>query len=207
MHILLIGPPGSGKGTQAALISQYYKLPAISMGELCRSAAKRGTKTGKYVKKMIEAGKLIPDEMATDILVKRLKKKDCKDGFILDGYPRNMKQVRLFSPHFHIDYAIYLNVPTSVVLMRLTGRWQCRKCGMIYGMGIKPKKKGACNKCGGALYQRTDDKEAAIRARLKTFNTLTKPMINYYKRKGVLHTVNGDQGVEKIFESIKRILK
>lgn len=207
MHIVLIGPPGSGKGTQAALVSQYYKLPSISMGELCRIAAKKDTKIGKYIKKMIELGKLIPDEMATELLVKRLKKKDCKEGFILDGYPRNMKQVRLFSPHSHIDYAIYLNVPASAVVKRLTSRWQCSKCGMIYGLSAKPKKRGVCSKCKSKLYQRADDKEQAIRSRLRTFSNLTKPMINYYKGKGVLHTINGNQPVDKIFGSIKRVLK
>ncbi len=208
MHIVLIGPPGSGKGTQAKMIFSYYKLPHISMGDLLRNIAKQKTKTGRYIDKLInKEGRLVPDKLTTKILKQRLRKNDCKNGFVLDGYPRNMNQSRLLRPKFHVDYAIYLKVLSNVLVKRLTNRWQCRKCGLIYGLELPPKKKGICDKCQGRLFQREDDKEKAIRARLRIFNSLTKSLINYYKRKGVLHVVNGDQEPEKIFASIKKILK
>jgi adenylate kinase len=207
MNIILIGPAGSGKGTQAKLISEHYKLPHISMGDLLRSEARKRTKQGIFVKRTIDAGNLVPDEMTVRVLKKRLKKKDCANGFILDGYPRNMNQVRLLGKDFSFDYAIYLKIPASVVIKRLAGRWQCRKCGAIYGEAVKPKKKGFCDRCGSALYQRDDDKEAAIRERLKVFKTLTEPMISHYRRKGVLHTVDAGQGVKKIFRDIRKIFR
>jgi adenylate kinase len=207
MHIVLIGPPGSGKGTQAKLIAEHYKLPHIFMGGLLRDVAKEKTKAGKYVKRMLNSGTLVPDILTTKILKKRISKKDCKNGFILDGYPRNLNQSRLLGPEFGIDYAIYLKVPTSVVIERLTSRWQCKECGFIYGLELPPKKKGVCDKCHGRLFQRSDDKEKAIRVRIKNFSNLTRPLINYYKKKGVLRTVNGNQIVEEIFEEIKNILK
>lgn len=207
MHILLIGPPGSGKGTQAKMISSYYRLPHISMGDLLRDVARQKTKTGAYVRKRLEVGKMVPDDLTTEILKTRLKNKDCQAGFILDGYPRNMSQSKMLGPKFHVDYAIYLKVPTNVVVSRLTSRRQCKGCNAIYGIELPPRRKGLCDRCGSALYQRSDDRKRAIRARLRNFSTLTKPLINYYKRKGILRTVNGNQTPERIFETIKKILK
>lgn len=208
MHIVVIGPAGSGKGTQAKLISEYYKLPSISMGDLLRDEAKKKTKLGRYIDKTInKEGKLVPDNMTTEILLKRLKNKDCKNGFVLDGYPRNLNQSKLLGPKFHVDYVIYLNVPVQAIVKRLLGRLQCPKCKAVYGEAVKPKKKGLCGKCGSRLFHREDDNREALRERLSIFNNLTKPLINYYKKKGVLHSVNGDREPEQIFESIKKILR
>lgn len=204
MHIALIGPPGSGKGTQSAKISKLYALPSISTGELCRLEAKKKTKQGRFVKKTIDNGKLIPDELMISLLKRRLGKKDCANGFVLDGCPRNMKQVKLLGKNFHIDYAIYVKLSESAIVKRLSGRWQCRKCGNI--MWFPTKKVAKCSKCGSSLYQRDDDKPTAIRERIGIFNKLTKPMINYYKKKGVLHQIDGNATPEEVFGRIKKIL-
>jgi len=205
MKIVIVGPAGSGKGTQSELISKKYRVPQISMGDLLRDFAKGGSKKAKETKKLLEKGILVPDELTVRLIRKRIKKEDCRKGFILDGWPRNMNQVRL-AKFLKIDHVIYLDVRTSELIKRLSSRWSCPKCKAVYGSAKREKRKGLCDKCGSVLFQREDDKPAAIRERLKVFRKYTRPMIAYYKKQGVLRRINGNRPPEEILGDIEKAL-
>ncbi len=201
MKLILLGAPGAGKGTLAKKLIDRYNLPQLSSGDMLRTAVNESTKLGKKAKSFMDSGALVPDQLVIDIIAERLKQKDCKNGFILDGFPRTIAQADALGRIAKVDHVISLNVKDEVVVHRLSGRRTCKACGAIFHVkNLKPKKSGKCDSCGGELFQRDDDKEETIRNRLNTFNTQTKPLIDYYSKKGLLVNLDAEQEPDKVFE-------
>jgi adenylate kinase len=208
MDVILLGPPGSGKGTQALKMSERYGIPQISTGDILRSSVKAKTPLGVEAKQYMDQGKLVPDEVVVGLVRDRLKASDCQGGFILDGFPRTIPQAEALEATLKdmqrgIDHVVSIEVGNEELIKRLTGRRTCRSCGAMYHLIFSPsKREGACDKCGGELYQRDDDKEETIRARLQVYEKQTAPLIAYYRSKGLLRTIDGVGGVEEIFQKI-----
>lgn len=213
MNLILIGPPGCGKGTQAERLSKKYHMPSLSTGNMLRMAVQEGTPLGKKVKGIMDGGQLVSDNIIIDIMKKRLSEKDCECGCLLDGFPRTVAQAegldRLFADlGRELDAVISIEVPDAEVVKRLSGRRQCRKCGAGYHIVFDPSKRGSlCDKCGGELYQRDDDNEETVKARLNVYTKQTEPLINFYKNKGLLKGVNGVGSMEKIFDAICSLIE
>ena len=205
MNIIFLGPPGAGKGTQAQRICDALKIPQISTGDILRRAIKEGTETGIKAKSFIDAGKLVPDEVIIDIVKERLAKDDCKNGYILDGFPRTVPQAEALSTFASIDSVIELAVDDQVLVNRLSGRRVCVKCGATYHVSML-NGKNTCDKCGENLIQRDDDKAETVLNRLEVYHAQTAPLINYYGQKGLLKTIPGDQGIDGIFTAIMNAL-
>ena len=205
MNIIFLGPPGAGKGTQAQRICDALKIPQISTGDILRRAIKEGTETGIKAKSFIDAGKLVPDEVIIDIVKERLAKDDCKNGYILDGFPRTVPQAEALSTFATIDSVIELAVDDQVLVDRLSGRRVCLKCGATYHVSML-NGKTTCDKCGEELIQRNDDKAETVLSRLEVYHAQTAPLINYYGQKGLLKTIPGDQGIDGIFTAIMNAL-
>jgi len=210
MKIILLGPPGAGKGTYASRLTPTLKLPHISSGNMVRQEIKAQTQLGNLMKEYSDKGKLGPDEIMIKILAKRLKKPDCKKGCILDGFPRTIKQAEALEKIMKIDLVINLNVPDQIIITRLSNRLTCKKCGTIYNkLTLKPKKDNICDECGGELCQREDDKPEVIQERLNVYRKKTEPLIEYYKKKDLLKDVSCDDLMippEVIVEKIKSII-
>jgi adenylate kinase len=206
MKLILIGPPGTGKGTQAELIVKNYKIPQISTGDILRESVKQGTDLGKKAKTFMDAGKLVPDDVIIGIIDERLKKKDCKNGFILDGFPRTIPQAEALDKITHIDHVLLIKTEEDIIIRRLSSRRQCKECNAVYGIDKQPKKQGICDACSGPLYQRDDDKAETIKKRLDTYRQQTEPLAAYYKKKKILDEINGQQKIDEIFNDIKKIL-
>jgi adenylate kinase len=207
-RIIFLGPPGVGKGTVAKQITAKYNIPQISTGDLFRAHMKEGTALGKKAKEYIDAGKLVPDEITIGMLLERLKNRDCKPGFILDGFPRTIPQAESLEKNLQVDSAVLFNAKDGTVVQRISGRRNCQKCGSIFHIKfIPPKKAGVCDKCGGSLFQRDDDKEEAVRKRLEVYHAQTEPLVAFYKVRKLLLEVNGEQTPEKVAEDTLRILK
>jgi adenylate kinase len=208
--IVLLGPPGSGKGTYASILTKKLNIPHISTGDLVREEIKAGTKLGKEAAEYVNRGELIPDEKILEILKNRVSKQDCVKGFILDGYPRTLKQAEDLNKAAEVDVAVNLNVPDEVIIERLAYRLTCRKCGAIYNeKTLKPKKPGVCDKCGGQLYKREDDEPEVIKERLRVYKEKTQPLIDFYKNKGFLvevKTEKADASPEEIASSILKLI-
>jgi adenylate kinase len=208
MDLILLGPPGSGKGTQAKKMVERYHLPQISTGDILRAALKEKTPLGLEAKQYMDQGTLVPDEVVVGIVRDRLKASDCTGGFILDGFPRTVPQAEalgttLTTMNRDIDHVISIEVDNAELLKRLGGRRTCRNCGAMYHLVFDPsKKEGVCDKCGGVLYQRDDDQEKTIRERLKVYDEQTAPLIAYYRGKGLLRAIDGIGKVEEIFQRI-----
>ena len=213
MRLILLGPPGAGKGTHAADLSKMFHASHISTGEILRDAVKRGTPTGLKAKAFMDKGELVPDAVVVGIVVDRLKAADCQEGFILDGFPRNLAQARdldasLSSSGSKIDRVLYFKTDAKVILKRLTGRRVCKNCNAVYNVFTMPsKKEGLCDLCGGPLMQRQDDKEKTILNRLAVFERETQDLIAYYRDQGILKTVDGDLERKEGFAQIVRVLK
>lgn len=213
MNIILMGPPGAGKGTQADKIVGKYNIPHISTGDMFRAAIKNETKLGLEAKSYIDAGKLVPDELTCDIVKERLANDDCQNGFLLDGFPRTIFQAETLAKTLEemakkIDIVINIDVPFDVLIKRLTGRRMCRNCGASYHLEFNPPKvAGVCDKCGGELYQRSDDNIEAATARLETYTNETKPLIDFYKEKNVLKEINGLQSIDEVFVDIEKAIE
>jgi len=210
MKIILLGPQAGGKGTQAKLISEKNNIPHISTGDIFRKNIKEGTELGKLVSSYLNKGILVPDKVTNKLVEARLKEGDCRNGFILDGYPRNIEQAEFLDSITKIDFAIDVNIPDKEVIFRLEGRKTCtnKKCSRIYNINTSPsKEEGKCDKCGADLYQRDDDKPGAIKKRLEIYHNETSPLIFYYKKKGILKRINGMQPIEKVFEDILSAIK
>jgi adenylate kinase len=213
MKLLITGRPGAGKGTQAVNIKEYYNIPHISTGDMFRAAMKAGTKMGLLAKSYMEKGQLVPDEVTIGIVEDRLSEADCKDGFLLDGFPRNLAQAEaldkfLTKNGIKLDAVLDVNVENSVLVRRMVGRRVCKNCGATYHVEFnKPLKDGICDNCGSTLVQRPDDTEATAVNRLAVYDEQTAPLLDYYKKQGILKTVNGDQSFDKVFEDIKAVLK
>lgn len=212
MNIILLGPPGAGKGTQAKRMIDRYGIPQISTGDMLRAALKAGTPLGLEAKKYMDKGALVPDEVVVGLVKERIQKDDCQKGFMLDGFPRNVSQAETLDKMLselgkNIDHVISIEVPNQELVKRLTGRRTCRSCGAGYHvMFDPPKKEGVCDKCGGELYQRDDDNEATVTSRLKVYEDQTKPLIDYYQKQGKLRPINGVGDMEDIFKSITQVL-
>jgi adenylate kinase len=210
MKIILLGPPGAGKGTYASRLTPILKLPHISSGDMVRDEIKAQTELGKLMKEYSDKGKLGPDEIMIKILAKRLRKPDCKKGCILDGFPRTIKQAEALERIMKIDLVINLNVPDQIIIKRLSNRLTCEKCGTIYNkLTLKPKKENICDQCGGELYQREDDEPKVIQERLNIYRKKTEPLIEHYKKKNLLKNVSCNDLMtppEVIVEKIKSII-
>lgn len=207
MKIVMLGPQASGKGTQAKLLAEKLKIAHISTGEIFR-AMTRETALGKMVRDLIDNGNLVPNDVTNEIVKERLLKEDCKKGFILDGYPRNMNQALALDKIAKLDRVVYLKISRNETLRRISGRRECTKCKAIFNIYTnKPKKEGICDKCGNKLYQREDEKKEAVKKRLRIYHNETKPLINFYEKKGILLKINGEQTIDAIAEDIYKKLK
>ena len=211
MKIVLLGPPGSGKGTQADVLTKKMMVPHISTGDMFRAAIKSGTPMGKEAQTYIEKGQLVPDEVTVGIIKDRIAQPDCQDGFLLDGFPRTIAQAlaldELLADKGGLDAVVNISVPLDGLITRLTGRRMCLKCGAIYHMLYNaPEKEGVCDVCGGLLYQRDDDKEETVKNRLTVYEAQTASLIQYYEDKGLLHTVNGDQPINAVSAEVGNAL-
>jgi len=206
MKIVLMGKTGSGKGTYAQMLEEELKILKISTGDLLREEKKKRTKLGLEIKKYVDKGLLVPDKIIIKLFRKRLSR--CKGGFILDGFPRNMSQVESLEQITKIDRVIYITSSDKIVIERLAGRRQCKKCGRVYHIkNILPKVKGKCDICGGKLYIRTDETKEVIKKRLATYKKETKPVIDYYRKKGLLVKINGEGAAKEVFEDIRKLFK
>ncbi len=208
MHLLIMGAPGSGKGTCAVELKSYYSIPHISTGEIFRKAIANKTKTGLIAQSYIDKGQLVPDEVTNEIVKERLMESDCKKGFLLDGFPRNLDQAYALSKilkelNIKLDAAINLQIEDKYIEQRIINRRMCENCGRGYNLiSLKPKNEGICDVCGGKLYQRKDDTIETIDKRLVVYNTQTKPIIAYYKKLGILIDVDSNQEIEKVVSEI-----
>lgn len=211
--VILLGPPGAGKGTQALEISNRLKLPHISTGDLFRENLSKSTEIGKKAKTYMDSGKLVPDEIVLEMLFQRIAKEDCKQGYILDGFPRTIEQAQAFDKKLAkakiIPLVINIDTPDSALVERITGRLSCKDCGAPYHKKFNPPKQmGKCDKCGGALTQRKDDTEALLKERLKAYHEQTEPLIQYYKKRGSsFYDVDGQKSKEEVLEAILKIIK
>jgi len=213
MILILFGPPGAGKGTQAKLLSDYLNIPHISTGDILRVHVKNNSPLGQKAKFYMNKGDLVPDELVTDMIADRVKKPDARKGFILDGYPRNISQAKAFKNIVKdigckVDLAIYIETSKDVIVKRLSGRWLCKKCNRIYhSINMPPKKDNICDDCGVDLYQRQDDKEETILNRLDIYSKQSTPVLDFYSKEGKLKKVNGDLQLELVFDYLKDIVK
>ena len=212
MKIIMLGAPGAGKGTQAKMIADKYQIPHISTGDIFRSNIKEGTELGKEAKTYMDKGLLVPDELTVKILLDRVAKDDCKNGYVLDGFPRTIPQAEVLDEALaklndKIDYAIDVDVPDENIIRRMSGRRACLACGATYHIEhIPPKTEGICDRCGKELVQRDDDKEETVKNRLNVYHEQTQPLIEYYTKKGILKTVDGTVDMKDVFAAIVKIL-
>ncbi|MCR5113474.1 MAG: adenylate kinase [Acholeplasmatales bacterium] len=212
MKLLIMGRPGAGKGTQAVNIREYYNIPHISTGDMFRAAIKNQTKLGLTAKSYMDKGALVPDEVTIGIVEERLLEDDCKNGFLLDGFPRTIAQAEALDAFLKkngvkLDAVLDVNVPASILVRRMVGRRVCKTCGATFHVEFNPSKvEGVCDNCGSPLIQRADDTEATATNRLAVYDENTAPLLDYYKKQNILKTVNGDQSLEKVFEDIKDVL-
>lgn len=213
MKIIMLGAPGAGKGTQAKMIADKFSIPHISTGDIFRANIKNGTELGMEAKKYMDQGLLVPDELTVKILLDRVAQDDCKNGYVLDGFPRTIPQAEVLDKALtelgdKIDYAINVDVPDENIINRMSGRRACVTCGATYHViHIPPKSEGICDKCGAQLILRDDDKPETVKNRLNVYHKQTQPLIDFYSSKGVLKTVDGTQDMNDVFAAIVDILK
>ena len=212
MKIVMLGAPGAGKGTQAEMLAEKYGIPHISTGDIFRMNIKNGTELDKEAKTYMDQGLLVPDELTVRILLDRVAKDDCKNGYLLDGFPRNIPQANVLEEALSklgdkIDYAINVEVPDDNIIRRMSGRRACLACGATYHIEhVPPKKEGICDKCGEELVLRDDDRPETVGNRLQVYKDQTQPLIEFYEKKGVLHNVDGTKNMNEVFEAIVTIL-
>lgn len=213
MKIIMLGAPGAGKGTHAKKITEKFGIPAISTGDIFRENIKNGTELGKKAKEYMDAGNLVPDELVCDLVVDRLKQDDCKNGYILDGFPRTIPQaealtVALAKNDDAIDYALEIFIEDQAIIDRMSGRRVCKSCGATYHVvNIPPKTEGVCDECDGELIVRDDDAPETVKKRLDVYHEQTAPLIDYYKKQGILKVIDGSKGLDTCFEEICGILE
>jgi len=213
MQIVIFGPPGAGKGTQAKFISEEFNIPHISTGDILRENVREGTPLGKKAKAYMDKGALVPDELLIDLIKERLQKPDTRRGFLLDGYPRTPAQAKaldviLDDVNKKLDAVVNIDVGANELVRRLGGRLTCRKCQASYHIKSNPPKvPGVCDQCGSELYQRADDTEAAIKNRIAVYNKQTQPLIDYYKKKGLLIDIDGEREIDEVRSDIMKALK
>lgn len=211
VKIILLGPPGAGKGTQAKSISNKYSIPHISTGDIFRKNISENTPLGIEAKSYMDNGQLVPDEVTINMVKDRLQQEDCKQGYLLDGFPRTVSQAEalqdfLDSRNESLDTALLIEVPRDFILERMTGRRVCPSCGASYHIKFNPAVNGKCELCGSDVVQRKDDTEETVKERLDVYEKQTQPLIDFYKDKNLLSTVDGTQAINKVFESICRVL-
>ena len=212
MKIIMLGAPGAGKGTQAKMIAEKYSVPHVSTGDIFRANIKNGTELGKEAKKYMDQGLLVPDELTVKILLDRVAQDDCKNGYVLDGFPRTIPQAQVLDKALAelddaIDYAINVDVPDENIIRRMGGRRACLTCGATYHVEhIPPKKEGICDACGSELVLRDDDKPETVKNRLDVYHKQTQPLIDFYNAKGILKSVDGTVDMKDVFAAIVAIL-
>ena len=212
MKIIMLGAPGAGKGTQAKMIAEKYSIPHISTGDIFRANIKAGTELGRKAQAYINEGKLVPDELTLELIMDRFNEPDCKDGYILDGFPRTIPQAEaldaaLAKKNDKVDYAINVVVPDEAIVKRMGGRRACLKCGGTYHVVFNPTKtEGICDACGGELIVRDDDKPEVVKARLTTYHAQTEPLIRYYEEQGVVRNFDGTKELNEVFGEIEKLL-
>ncbi|TQQ84317.1 adenylate kinase [Peptacetobacter hominis] len=208
MRIILLGPPGAGKGTQAANIVEKYAIPHISTGDIFRKNIKEGTELGKKAKEYMDQGLLVPDELTCGLVADRISQDDCKNGFMLDGFPRNIAQAEQLDKYLSeagtkLDKIVNIEVDKSILVGRAVGRRICKSCGATFHVEFNPTKvEGICDKCGAELHQRADDNEETVSKRIQVYLDETKPLVGYYNKQGIVADINGDQAIEKVFADI-----
>jgi len=213
VNILFMGPPGAGKGTQAEKVVAAFGIPHISTGDAFRQAMQEGTPLGRKAKEYVDQGLLVPDDVTNGIVRERLRQDDCRNGFLLDGYPRTIAQAEALDEMLgemgkRLEHVINLKVDRGLLLARLTGRRICKKCGATYHMVFNPpKREGVCDKCGGELFQRSDDTEEKVGTRLDEYVNKTAPLLDYYREKGLLREVDGEQDIDRVTAAIAAILR
>jgi len=212
VNLLIMGPPGGGKGTQCEILTKELNITHISTGDMFRENVKKGTELGKKAKEYMDAGQLVPDELVVAMVKDRLSQPDCAAGFLLDGFPRTVPQAEALDRTLNemgikLDAVLNIAVPRERLLERLTGRRVCKACGATFHVLFnKPKVEGKCDKCGGELYQRSDDTEATVNQRLDVYEVQTQPLIAYYREQGLLKEVNGDQEISKVTRDVLAVL-
>jgi adenylate kinases len=208
MNVVLLGPPGSGKGTQAQMLVKQFRIPHISTGDMFRAAIKQGTELGLQAKAVMDRGQLVPDELTIGIVRERLAEADCEKGFLLDGFPRTIPQADALNEILNgskrsLDAAINIEVPDDVLIPRMTGRRVCRQCGATYHIEFNPPQVASqCDSCCGELYQRSDDTENTVASRLEVYARQTQPLVDYYCHRKLLKTINGNQNLMIVFNQI-----
>ncbi|EQK46520.1 MULTISPECIES: adenylate kinase [Clostridia] len=212
MRIILLGPPGAGKGTQAAGIVEKYNIPHISTGDIFRKNIKEGTELGKKAKGYIDQGLLVPDELTVGLVTDRIAQSDCEKGFMLDGFPRNVAQAQHLDEYLKevgisLDKVVNIEVDKDILVGRAVGRRICKSCGATYHVEFNPPKvDGVCDVCGGELYQRADDNEETVSKRIQVYLDETKPLVNYYSEEGIIANINGQQSIDNVFGDIVEAL-
>jgi len=212
MKIIMLGAPGAGKGTQAKMIADAYGIPHISTGDIFRANIKKGTELGKKARTYMDKGELVPDALVVDLIMNRFAEDDCKNGYVLDGFPRTIPQAEALDEALekngdHVDVAVDIEVPDENIINRMSGRRACVGCGATYHVKYNPPKvEGICDVCGQKLILRDDDKPETVKNRLNVYHTQTQPLIDYYKKKDILKSVDGTQDMDKVFADIKAIL-
>jgi len=213
MFLILLGPPGAGKGTQAALLAEARSLAHIATGDMFREAMRSGSEVGQQAKAYVDRGELVPDELTIRMLLERLTQPDCAGGCMLDGFPRNLEQAKALDAALTergqaVDHVAYIRVSEEELTERLGGRWTCRQCGAVYHQrNSPPATAGRCDQCGGELYQRSDDQPETIRRRLTVYFRDTAPLVEYYRQRGKLMEVDGQQGIEAVGRALLNALE
>lgn len=213
MKLVLLGPPGAGKGTQASEIVKKYSIPHISTGDILRKNISEGTDLGKEAKDYMDKGSLVPDDLVVALIKDRLSESDCKDGFLLDGFPRTVDQAdaldtELKNLNYKLDKVLNIEVDKNSLIERITGRRICKDCGATFHIAFNPpKEEGKCDKCEGELSQRADDTEKTVTNRIGVYSEQTEPLINYYEEKGIIANINGDQDIDKVFSEVVSALE
>lgn len=209
MKLIMFGPPGAGKGTQTDILCRRYGIQKISTGDALREVIRSGSELGQQVKGLMDQGKFVPDEIVTEIIRDRVSSPDCANGFILDGFPRNLAQAEaLLNMGIRMNKALLINVPDEVLVERVQGRVVCSKCGASYHVtNNPPQEEGVCDKCGGCLEARSDDRPETVRARLKTYHELTDPVVDFYRGRGILSETDGTADIETATAEILKILE
>ena len=209
MKLIMFGPPGAGKGTQTDILCRRYGIQKISTGDALREVIRSGSELGQQVKGLMDQGKFVPDEIVTEIIRDRVSSPDCANGFILDGFPRNLAQAEaLLNMGIRMNKALLITVPDEVLVERVQGRVVCSKCGASYHVtNNPPQEEGVCDKCGGCLEARSDDRPETVRARLKTYHELTDPVVDFYRGRGILSEIDGTADIETATAEILKILE
>ncbi len=205
MKLIFLGPPGAGKGTQAARFAARYGIAHISTGDMLRAELRAGTPLGQQAQGYMNRGELVPDEVILGMVQSRIGQADCANGFLFDGFPRTVAQADALAALCAVDRVVNIDVPQERLVARISGRRMCPDCGAAYHVSTHPD--GRCGKCGGALYQREDDREETVRNRLRVYEEQTQPLIEYYAARGLLVTVNGDESIERVTEAIAQAVE